>query len=246
MHPLITPILIGLFFAGMICQSQTITIIHEDRNYYNTVEQKGSYYQGKPVGKWLDVSNDSIIYKEYYYDSLGVPCNTWRLFYPDGKLRKEFQFIESRVAKYTRYSLNSDKQIELSSSRGIYENVLKKVNDLEERMFITEGRRREVIYNEGMGHSREYGTKWVMDYYKVMDWFIEEATDSLFSGNLDLWHEDGRHWKRYTFEAGRVKYISDIQDWKRNLVEQDEYDSGKLLKKTFYNTDGTIKRIKTF
>jgi antitoxin component YwqK of YwqJK toxin-antitoxin module len=225
--------------------AQTIEMSYKDNSSYLRFTKRGVTKNGLQVGKWQNVNANNIIYKEYYFNDDGQPTGIWKINFPDGKIRKEIEYVDSKLVRMTRFSRNSDRQFEIITLEGLNDSTYMKIEIHEEEIFISEGKESKWEMKDERGHvtsSRE----WQYDYYGGMDGLIKILINNKFTGTLDIWRINKDHFKKCTFKEGR--YFTTLDSFKNGiLISQEEFnEEGKKVKSTKFDENGIVIKSKTY
>ncbi|HPT02165.1 MAG TPA: hypothetical protein PLJ84_06175 [Bacteroidales bacterium] len=225
--------------------AQTLEFVNKDNSYYLRFAKRGTIKDGVQVGKWLNVNFNNIVYKEYYFDEFGKPVGTWKLFYPNGSLRKEMEYENNRVVRYTRFSMDSVKCFELITNEGFSDSLYFKIENHEEDIFDAEGRVSEIIFRNLNGRV-ESKRVFIYDYYEGVDDLIKILNAEKFTGTIDVWNVNKDHWKKNIFKEGNYRSI--VDSYKQGVLQyQKEYDeNGKKARITKYDEKGNVVYEKSY
>lgn len=234
-----------LLLVSNLSTAQTLEFTDKDNSYYLRFTKRGTIKNGVQVGKWLNVNMNNIVYKEYYFDDFGKPVGTWKLFFPNGRLRKEIAYENNHVVRFARFSSDSAKSFELITNQGFSDSLYRKIEDLEEEMFDAEGRDREIIMRNLNGTVRSKSV-YVYDFYKAMDVLIDILIDEKYTGTIDVWYINKDHWKKNIFKEGNYRAI--VDSYKKGVLQnQKEYDErGLKVRITKFDEKGNIVDEKAF
>ncbi|HOW30367.1 MAG TPA: hypothetical protein PLP88_02270 [Bacteroidales bacterium] len=225
--------------------AQTLEITNKDNSVYLRFTKQGITKNGLQIGKWQNVNANNVIYKEYYFDDNGQPIGVWKINFPDGRLRKEIEYVNTKVVRVTRYSRSSDKHFEIISSEGLIDSTYLDIENHEEDIFISEGKELKVAMKNDRGQVTSSG-EWQYDYYGAIDGLVKVLINNKFTGTLDIWRINKDHWKKYSFKEGI--YRSVVDSYKNGVIHsQEEYDErGKKTRITKFDEKGNIVQEKSF
>ena len=100
---------------------------------YKDYESKGETVNGIKEGRWINVTNDGVIYKEYFYKN-GKPVGIWKNFCPDGKLRNESVIINNKVVNFKIFKPNMA-SVEIMYDSGFSDKQYLKLVDFEDYFY---------------------------------------------------------------------------------------------------------------
>lgn len=221
-------ICIGLNMSIKAQNTIQVKYKNETRFNYSDFDKRGEYQEKLPVGKWLDISHQGIIYKEYYYDNYGQPSGIWTFNFPDGTIRKQVEFAKNVAIRIKRFNLGGGDFFEIRFNQLVPDSIYWKFQKLEEEIFVAENTDYQTKF-EGFQNSR-----YIMDY----DPFIAVAAilDFFSSHNIncdiDVWNSKGNIWKKWSYRQGDIFEIYYNYNNKNKLVSQTEYKNKKKIKKT--------------
>jgi len=217
---------------------QQIKYNNVPRLRYERFEKKGHYLNNVPVGKWQDVSMNGVIYGEYYYDNKGNPTGVWTFTFPDGTIRKQFEFVDNKLIRYKRYHFVGGDFFEVRFNQAIDDSVYLQLQQVEQEIYYNENTDQKIIV------AGDDTRKFVFHYDPflatkvVLAFFSSRAINC----DIDLWNTEGKHWRKWSYLNGEIYEIYYDFDKNNNLVSQTEYVNNKKIKKTKFNPDGSIKK----
>ena len=217
---------------------QRTKCINESRLKYENFDKQGEYQKGRPVGKWLDISKQGVIYKEYTFDVNGKPCGIWSFNFPDGNIRKQVEFIDNKIIRIKRYHLGGGEFFEINLNQTIEDSIYQQFQDLEEELFYNENTSQKIKV-EG------YNARTLIfqyDPYLAITNFLNFFAVQNINCEIDLWNINGKLWRKWSNHNGEIIEIYYKYDKKNNLLSQTEYKDNIKMKKTKYNFDGSIKK----
>jgi antitoxin component YwqK of YwqJK toxin-antitoxin module len=212
---------------------------------YESFEELGSSRNGIPYGKWVNVSNSGVIYREYYYNDLGKPVGTWKQFFPDGGIRKIWVYRYGFITKYSRYYMDTSLYFVLTPQNSVPDFIFKGIDEMEDRVFHIEGLHFKINYTEP-GYRSHKKIEIRFDYQYGGNLIINSAIQAGFIGEIEIWDTEGRHWKKCLLNGSNILSTVDHYNRKGRLTEQYNYDGNSLVKKTLFDRDGNVKKIKEY
>ena len=123
--------IIVLFTFFLSSYSQKSSTLYKYRQY----KSLGKEINGVKVGKWYDISLDSVIYLEGLYDDNGNPDGLWTINYPDGAKRKTIRFENGHVTAWSYFT--SKYVIGVTCEQGLPDSLYLKIDKLEIRILKT-------------------------------------------------------------------------------------------------------------
>lgn len=199
---------------------------------YKEYESKGETVNGIKEGRWINVNNDGVIYKEYFYKN-GKPVGNWKNFCPDGKIRNESVILNNKVVNFKIYKPNMA-SIEIMYDSGFSDKQYLKLLDFEDYFY------NDQLYKKSL---EDNGVKLVPRY---KDEWKDKLNSTVYSLNIKVKvrinYVDGSVQSELTVE--KDKGISQIDYYydKQNRVKRKEFfENGKPTKSIMYKDGVFIK-----
>lgn len=235
-----------LFFIYLISteniHSQTYVTVRRDTSMnYVAYQSIGSYFNGVKVGKWTDVTRDSVVYAESFYDSTGNPKGVWKINYSNGLLRREIEYNDHGICRWSLFRYNR-KVGEAISDSVIPGDICWKLNAFETNLYDQEKTVRSSASTVNTGselyHVFSYTrTDPFEEVLKIKDILVSNK----FTGIFYVWNSDKTMRRKCTYDKGSEYRISYLYTKKKIVKKQDEYRDDKLVRTITFGGDGKEK-----
>jgi len=215
-------ILINLFII------ETFVIAQKYKEY----ESKGETVNGFKEGRWINVTNDGVIYKEYFYKN-GKPIGNWKNFCPDGKIRNESVILNNRVVNFKIFKPNMA-SIEIMYDSGFSDKQYLKLVDFEDYFYTDQ------LYKKSL---EDNGIKLVP---RFKDEWKDKLNSTVYSLNIKVKvrfnYVDGSVQSELTAEKDKgISQIDFYYDKQNRIKKKDFFENGKLTKSMTYKNGVFIK-----
>ena len=181
--------------------------------FYKESKSFGEYRNGLKYGRWVDQTINGIIYTESWYDTTGNPTGAWKINYPDGTPRRQYEYNRPGIAKWTicRYK---HKLAEVSSDLFIPAEIIKSLDEFETNLFDQE---KNILTSEHVAGSNGMvlsgTTSFRTDPYQAVIHVEDLMTAGKFSGTVLIWSEELTIRRKCTFINGSEYRISFFPDF---------------------------------
>lgn len=223
-------ILFSLSLIANIEAQNYIQIKYKNETQFNYADfdKRGEYRKNLPFGKWQDISRQGIIYKEYYYDSIGQPSGTWTFNFPDGTTREQVEFAKNVAVRIKRFNLGGGEFFDIRFNEQISDTIYLGFQKIEEEIFIAENTEKQIKF-EGFQKSR---VTFEFDPYLTVAVILDYFSACKINCDIDIWNSKGKLWKSWSYRQGGIYEIYYNYNKKNTLVSQTEYKNKKKIKKT--------------
>ncbi|MCK9422277.1 MAG: hypothetical protein M0Q38_06750 [Bacteroidales bacterium] len=192
---------------------------------YDEYKSIGETVNGLREGQWIDVNNDGVICKKYYYKN-GKPTGTWKVYGTDGRIRYESVISDEKIVNFKIFIPNSG-SINIIYQAGFLEEHFQKLLAFEEQFY------KEELFKESMV---EKGVTLVPNY---RDNWKEKLSSTIKSLGIDaevkIFYSDGTTMSELSFEKDNGISQIDYYYDKNNFVKRKEYfKNGKPIKTIRY------------
>jgi len=218
---------------------------------YDEFQKIGEFSYAMKNGKWVDLSDSNIVYAEEYYFK-GIPVSTWKINFPNGKLRKEIAYDNDstgNIIKWTRFNLETKKIIEIIPDSFIAPNIMALISCFEEKMYEYESKTYISVTSrrdDEFGINRALGTI-MAENANAIDINSEiknRLQSSKFQGKYLFFNDSGYISSKIIFNKGVIVCQNKYYFKKGRIKYEDIYDSTKLSKTTKYDKSGNIIKVK--
>jgi len=200
---------------------------------YKETESKGNIANGLKEGRWIDVTKDGVIYKEYFYEK-GKPVGIWKFFYPNGKIRYENEIANDKVIRFKIFKLNNEK-IEIIYDEGFSKAQHLSLLDFEEDYYKNQLIIQKLQTNNDAWIVPQYKESWHDKLKSIINGFNIKA-------KIIIYYPDGKVRSEITFEKDRNFSQIDYYYDKQNQVSREEYiKNGKPIKYIKYKKGIVVK-----
>jgi antitoxin component YwqK of YwqJK toxin-antitoxin module len=207
--------------------TQEIKYKNEPRLKYEKFEKQGQYQNYVQVGKWQDISKNGVVYKEYYFDKNGKPFGIWTFNFPDGTIRKQIEFIDTKIIRFKRFYIGGGDFFEVKLNQTIEDSVYQELQKFEEEIFFNENTSQKIIVD---GYdARKYTFQY--DPYLATRNLLDFFSSRKINCDIDLWNTKGNLWRKWSYLNGEIIEIYYNYDKKNKLESQTEYKNNKKIKK---------------
>ena len=214
-------------------------------NSYLMYNQDGEVVDGKKIGKWIDRGLNGIMYRERYYGTDETPVGTWKIYYPSGRIRKETQYNDGKVVRWSKF-IDDYKILEIECEAGLEDSTYIELTFLEDIVFASEGN-----FKLRDTKSFLYDYKMNEDIYEIMDTpeaiphYLQILQRDASETKLTFWYPYVKLCREYSIANGKMhkkayEYRKDL------LISVKEYFNHELVMKTTYDKKGNVKRIKEY
>ena len=171
----------------------------------------------------------------------GNPTGAWKINYPDGTPRRQYEYNRPGIAKWTicRYK---HKLAEVSSDLFIPAEIIKSLDEFETNLFDQE---KDILTSEHVAGSNGMvlsgTTSFRTDPYQAVIHVEDLMTAGKFSGTVLIWSEELTIRRKCTFINGSEYRISFFYNGKGEVTKQDEYRDDKLVRTVTFKKNGEQK-----
>ncbi len=238
--------LLLLMAAFLRSSTQTYMVKKVYTMDYAPSEVKGNYKNGSREGEWIDSTKNGTIYQISYYSN-GRPTGLWKLYYPDGKLRKEIEYDSlGNVLKWKRYS-NNKTEVEIISDSYFSIQLITELANFEEKLFDIETSE-YIPAKESERKNREalvaalvktIDEKYSIDINNILN-ILEKNS---FKGKCLIYNQDSLLKSEAIYSSGKPE-VKKFFYKKAKLKQMDLYIDNVLVENTTFNSDGSKKKVK--
>jgi hypothetical protein len=245
---LIFVFLILIYFQGY---SQLYNVLRDKKGFdnanvtytelwdYKPFTSIGDSLNGKPHGKWIDLSSDSVIYREAEYCE-GVPVGTWRVNNPRGGVRKSTVYdSHGNVIEWTQFDLSTRKLIEIIPETSIDPTLLYYIAVVEEDQF----QKMALKFNQFNG----FGQKTIVyTIHPIFEYIGKLFAHFSFSGSYIRFEDSNKNRPsvKYFFDSG-IELKKHYYNYSGNRLKSiSVYQGETFIEKTYYDKHGNVKKVK--
>jgi len=227
-------------------QSQVYDMEKVYVNNYDSIMSKSDYLFVNKNGRILDSNKNGVIYKESFY-SEGIPVGTWKLNYPNGKLRKVIEYDNNgNVVKWKR-CYNEKTIIEIIPDSIIDIATILNIADFEESIFDKES----VVIVPANEVQKRSAKAWEMSYFSTI---IEHVSldfskvlsvldKTTFSGQCYIYNYNKALSKEAVYRNGKQSVLKDYYYRGSKLKFEYLFYYGRLQSLTKYDSKGNVKKV---
>lgn len=222
-------------------------IVQSNSKCYSDFTSIGSYENGYKTGVWLDIGEDSAIYRIGKYFK-GIPIGEWSINYPDGSIRKKTTYDSmGSVLSWTRF-YNNSKIVTISNESNLSSNVYKAIAKYEESVYECElSQFQTSVRHTRSGSSSSYNYMYSdCDVEKAFDGIINIFLHSMDDFLVKYWNSNGSLRKEYFFSQGKEieRYLYEYGG--KKLKKRRIYCYGVLTKMEIYDKNENVSKVKTY